>query len=513
MKGETSKLNESVATLRRDTRQQIESMNEKLVNVSKGMNEKLANVTESVNVNLVQITESMNESERLTSHVSEVESKSRNMVVRELSSFKQGVTEENLDFLQARVDTVSRNNDARLGEMSSRLEKIQEQLITASRNQNISPSVVVEPMEQSVSSRSSGQRPSSTPVVNFETRQESERIMDECDIRLSNHCSGSDHVPVVSVAIGNTDGEAHRPRELAELTYPQCPSHVLNDIVLPKFVDCHKQNVVHFLLELDDYYRLKSVPESLKLPIAVKAISDPHSKQWFTTVYKDLTNYEHFKRAFTELLWSPQIQSQVRSQLYQDRFGKNAKESMSSHFLKYSVLAANLSPRLSELDLVDAIAGHFPPYVQTALLSAGVRTVQDALTFLNKLETMEQADTDKGRPNPGSSPRTPNQNQSPNHHQNNYDKNRRNNHYVRNVRYQGNPQYEGNWRYQPNNAHRGPYTSDRGAGPGSHTSSQNEPNPSQLNPRASTFDPSAGQRQGNEQNNSRNHSENDRRMM
>jgi hypothetical protein len=111
----------------------------------------------------------------------------------------------------------------------------------------------------------------------------------------------------VSVAIGNTDGEAHKPRELAEQTYPQCPSHVLNDIVSPKFFDCHEQNVVHFLLEPDDYYRLKSVPESLKLPIAVKAIRDPYSKQWSTAVYKDLTNYDHFKRAFTELLWSPQI--------------------------------------------------------------------------------------------------------------------------------------------------------------------------------------------------------------
>jgi hypothetical protein len=280
----------------------------------------------------------------------------------------------------------------------------------------------------------------------------------------------------VSVAIGNTDGEAHRPCELAELTYPQCPSHVLNDIVFPKFFDCHEQNVVHFLLELDDYNRS----------------SDPYSKQWFTAVYKDLTKYDHFKRAFTELLWSPQIQSQVQSQLYQDRFDKKAKESMSSRFLKYYMLAANLSPRLSELDFVDATAGHFPPYVQMALLPAGVRTVQDALTFLNKLETMEQADTDKGRPNPGSSPRTPNQNQSTNHHQNNYDKNRRNNHFVRNVRYQGNPHYKRNGKYQPNNAHRGPYTSDRGAGPSSHTPSQNEPNPNQLNPRASTFDPTQG---------------------
>ncbi|KDR07334.1 putative multidrug resistance-associated protein [Zootermopsis nevadensis] len=41
-----------------------------------------------------------------------------------------------------------------------------------------------------------------------------------------------------------------------------------------------------FLLELDDYHRLNSVPKSLKLPTAVKGIIDPYSKQWFTAVYK-----------------------------------------------------------------------------------------------------------------------------------------------------------------------------------------------------------------------------------
>jgi hypothetical protein len=65
---------------------------------------------------------------------------------------------------------------------------------------------------------------------------------------------------------------------------------------------------------------------------------------------------------------------------------------MSAHFLRYSVLPVNLSPKLSELHLVDAISGHFPPYVQRALLSAGVRTVQDALTFLRKMETIENFD-------------------------------------------------------------------------------------------------------------------------
>jgi len=142
--------------------------------------------------------------------------------------------------------------------------------------------------------------------------------------------------------------------------------------VSPKFLDSNKQNVVQFLSELDEYYRLKNVSESLKLPIAMKAVSDDYSRQWIATVY-DLADYSQFKKAFTDLLWSPQVQSQVRSRLYHDRFAKNGNESLSIHFLRYSVVAANLAPKVEELHLVDATAGHHPPRIQRALLSAGVR--------------------------------------------------------------------------------------------------------------------------------------------
>ncbi|KDR06926.1 hypothetical protein L798_03828 [Zootermopsis nevadensis] len=108
-------------------------------------------------------------------------------------------------------------------------------------------------MKQSDSSSNSVQRSSSNLVANVKTRPESDRT-----IAVATMC-------LLFVTIGNADVEAHRPRELAELTHPQCPSHVLNGIVLPNFFDCHKQNVVQFLQELDDYYRLKSVSESLKL--------------------------------------------------------------------------------------------------------------------------------------------------------------------------------------------------------------------------------------------------------
>jgi len=47
------------------------------------------------------------------------------------------------------------------------------------------------------------------------------------------------------------------------------------------------------------------------------------------------------------------------------------------------MMAANLTPKMCELGIIDAIGGHYPNYIQSALLSANVKTIQEALSFLN----------------------------------------------------------------------------------------------------------------------------------
>jgi len=52
----------------------------------------------------------------------------------------------------------------------------------------------------------------------------------------------------------------------------------MNELTLPKFYDSSNQIVLHFLRDLDEYYRIKNVPESLKLPLAMRAVTDPIAK-------------------------------------------------------------------------------------------------------------------------------------------------------------------------------------------------------------------------------------------
>jgi len=97
------------------------------------------------------------------------------------------------------------------------------------------------------------------------------------------------------------------------------------------------------LEELDSYFQLKDVPAEMRWPFAMKSITDYYTQQWVVTIYKELRSYDHFKQVITELLWSPENQSQVRCSIYQDRFNKSGDESLSAHFLRYATMAANLT--------------------------------------------------------------------------------------------------------------------------------------------------------------------------
>jgi hypothetical protein len=86
----------------------------------------------------------------------------------------------------------------------------------------------------------------------------------------------------------------------------------INELTLPNFYDSSNQIVLHFLCDLDEYYKIKNVPEPLKLPLAMRAVTDPIAKGWFSTVYGELNGYEHFKTLFTKFLWNSPTQSRIR---------------------------------------------------------------------------------------------------------------------------------------------------------------------------------------------------------
>jgi len=62
---------------------------------------------------------------------------------------------------------------------------------------------------------------------------------------------------------------------------------------------------------------------------------------------------------------------------------------MASHLLKYVVLGTSLQPPMSELEIIEAVISSYPPWVQKLFVTSNIKTIQNALSVLNKLEVNE----------------------------------------------------------------------------------------------------------------------------
>ena len=165
----------------------------------------------------------------------------------------------------------------------------------------------------------------------------------------------------------------------------------LGELSLPSFVDGNKQSVVTFMRDLDMYFEIKQVPENLKLPLVLRAIKDPFAQNWVSSEYHKMDSYQSFKSQFSRLFWNELEQSRVRCDIYQGKYDRNGGESMTEHYVRYASLAANLQPPLAEYDLVTALTSHFSIEIQRTMLAANVRSSQEALAFLGRMQSLENA--------------------------------------------------------------------------------------------------------------------------
>jgi hypothetical protein len=62
---------------------------------------------------------------------------------------------------------------------------------------------------------------------------------------------------------------------------------------------------------------------------------------------------------------------------------------MASHLLKYAVLGTSLQPPMSKLEVTEAVTSSYPPWVQKLFVTSNIKTIQDALGVLIKLEAIE----------------------------------------------------------------------------------------------------------------------------
>jgi len=95
-------------------------------------------------------------------------------------------------------------------------------------------------------------------------------------------------------------------------------------------------------------------------------------------------------KGFTDLLWNPNRQAGIRSQIYLDKHSPNSGESYGDHYIRYANLASSLDPPMTDMDLLSATTSHYEPRVQQGLLCGNFKCTQDVLGYLSKVQGLNE---------------------------------------------------------------------------------------------------------------------------
>jgi len=275
----------------------------------------------------------------------------------------------------------------------------------------------------------------------------------------------------------------------------------LSELTLPSFTDSSKQVPLHFIRDLDHYFRLKQTPDNLKLPLTFRAVQEPIAKQWFSSTYDKLSNYEEFRKGFTDLLWNPNRQAGIRSQIYLDKHFQNSGESYVDHYIRYANLASSLDPPMTDMDLLSALTSHYEPRVQQGLLCGNFKCTQDVLGYLSKVQGLNENRDNFRTPRRDYASGESNKRPQPDSRRDEGPRNRGNNVNVRFVRRQTDRRRHPNFgnRHQNSADDREFYGRRQGRAEGNN-SGQLNPNAQHFNPRADT-NPSNADRNDRGENN------------
>jgi hypothetical protein len=294
--------------------------------------------------------------------------------------------------------------------------------------------------------RATDQVSGSPSIVNQSAHNGKDNSVQTDENRMSSCQTNSCEVCIAS------NVNASRMHETSEI--PHVSSFLsTSELPLPLFDECTDTNPVFHLRRLDEFIKFKSVPKALQLAVAYRSVTGLMSRQWVETVSWNLKDYDEFKRDFLKTWWSVSRQSLVKCSLYQGKYNRSSNLSLSGYFLKHATMASYLDPRPSDIEIIEAIRYHYPIGVQRAMISNQLKTIEETLHLLKKVEAMEQSEGFQ-RPHQQTPQQNPNASRQ-NQHSSPHDRRVQTQNQVRQVEFanRGN-RNNGNWRRNRNQGQR-----------------------------------------------------------
>jgi hypothetical protein len=256
-------LSENVEAVRNESNQNFGIVHDKI-------NSLCEEVVECISV---QAAENKTSQDRLASH-SEVRTKE--MISKEVT-----VLQKERNSVYEKVESLSKGSSDKMGELVARIDRLQDQVVEGISHQTESSTSV-----QSHVGITVGHVDNETRASNVDTDT---NVTSEC-VGVQSVCGRDLHV--------DESGLVRQMHDRAGCGNIQWYGGILNDVSLPKLTDSSKQHVVEYLNNLRKYFELKAVPESMKLPLAIKSVTERYASQWITSVSEDIKDFNHRVMSF-----------------------------------------------------------------------------------------------------------------------------------------------------------------------------------------------------------------------
>lgn len=170
------------------------------------------------------------------------------------------------------------------------------------------------------------------------------------------------------------------------------PNYLINELLLPSFCSEAGDQPVNFIKELDEYIRLRSISEDLKMLVVKKSLRG-RALQWLNLIGGNIT-YSQFKSAFLSQYWNLDHQLHIRAEITNGKYDSRIDMNMIDYFLKMAEKAKLLNPPLSDKEFISSIINHFPQQTRNNLI---VAKPSDYTQIIDLLTAFEDANKCRGK--------------------------------------------------------------------------------------------------------------------
>ncbi|XP_039291939.1 golgin subfamily A member 6-like protein 22 [Nilaparvata lugens] len=162
---------------------------------------------------------------------------------------------------------------------------------------------------------------------------------------------------------------------------------------VPKF-EKYLENPMQFLIKLKEYLRRSGkINWSEQSSIIEKSFDSQHSA-WWMIIQASIDSLEQFEERFTNKFWSQLTQDSVRERLRTGKFIRGRKLNASEYFIKQMLIARNLTPALSDEEIIIKLVKHYGTGLETARFNRNVKTVPEMEKLLEEW-SLQNIDVEK----------------------------------------------------------------------------------------------------------------------